>query len=140
MPEKEAFACIEFAGAGYTTRAYDPDEQLVKDISLLIFDEEGNLEHSSYLTDIDMNDSGHKLIVPLLMNRKYSFYACANFGEHAIIGVNAVIIADNAVAVLNDTVIILGYDSGVHIGGGLNLLSIVHSAAARKAGEHQTKD
>ena len=80
MPEKEAFACIEFAGAGYTTRAYDPDEQLVKDISLLIFDEEGNLEHSSYLTDIDMNDSGHKLIVPLLMNRKYSFYACANFG------------------------------------------------------------
>lgn len=80
LPEKEAIVCIEIGGERYTTRAYEPDEQLVKDISLLIFDEEGNLEYRSYMTDIDMSDSGHKLIVPLLMNRKYSFYACANFG------------------------------------------------------------
>lgn len=80
LPEKEAIVCIEIGGERYTTRAYEPDEQFVKDISLLIFDEEGNLEYRSYMTDIDMSDSGHKLIVPLLMNRKYSFYACANFG------------------------------------------------------------
>ena len=80
MPEKEVLAYIELGEVGYATRAYDPDEQIVKDISLLIFDEEDNLEHCSYLTDIDMTASGHKLIIPLLMNRKYSFYACANFG------------------------------------------------------------
>lgn len=82
-PIAETSICVELGENDVITRSYDPDEELIKDISLLVFDEEGNLEFSRYTTGINMTGRKFKLTVPLLMNKKYSFYACANFG-HAI--------------------------------------------------------
>ena len=66
---------VGFSGAGYASKAVDPVEDKVTDISLLIFDANGDAEVCLY--DADGADSFE---VPLVVGRKYSFRACANFG------------------------------------------------------------
>ena len=67
--------CISLERVGLQTKAYLPDEESVKNISLMIFDEKGKLETSVYL---DNGDCRHT--VSLLKGAKYSFFACINFG------------------------------------------------------------
>jgi len=68
---------IEFSGGEYGTRAFDPDEELIQDISLMVFDRNGILEEHLY---IEGKESQSGISLKLSGNRTYSFYACINFG------------------------------------------------------------
>lgn len=81
LENHEQSICIRIEGCGYGTKAYDPDEDLIKDLTLFIFDEEGLLEERA---DIRTDGSSEGLYheTSLLRNKRYSIYACANFGTH----------------------------------------------------------
>ncbi len=66
---------IRFSSGGLTSRASDPDEEKISDISLMIFDSSGNLEEYFRL-----EDGAAECSARLVMGRKYIFCACANFG------------------------------------------------------------
>ena len=68
---------ITFDGGRMTSRAYDPDEDKITDISLMIFDESGYAEECIWLTD-----GKKECTAGLIMNKEYTFCACANFGYH----------------------------------------------------------
>lgn len=66
---------IRVACEGLESKAYDPDENLVTDISLIIFDESGAAEE--YL----WSKGGNKdFKVRLATGKRYTVCACANFG------------------------------------------------------------
>ncbi len=65
---------IKFSGAEMASRAADPDEEMISDVSLMIFDETGAAEDCFWLED------GTECSAVLLSGRKYTFCACANFG------------------------------------------------------------
>jgi hypothetical protein len=71
--DREIF--IRFHTADPSSRSMPPDEELISDISLMIFDESGSAEECIWL---DEGESSCK--VRLAVNRKYTFCACANFG------------------------------------------------------------
>lgn len=61
--------------SGLESRANDPDEELISDISLLIFDESGSAETCLW------SDDGRSIFeARLLTGHKYTICACANFG------------------------------------------------------------
>lgn len=57
------------------TRAIDPDEELISDISLMIFDETGAAEDCFWLSGGERECTAR-----LIMDKEYTFCACANFG------------------------------------------------------------
>ena len=57
-----------------TTKAAFPDEELISDYSLMVFDSHGHLEFHHYF------DSPQTCSASLLKGEKYSVYACLNFG------------------------------------------------------------
>lgn len=59
----------------YEAKSMDPDEEAVSDISIMIFDEHGDAEECIWLP----NGQTH-VDVPLVLGKRYSFRACANFG------------------------------------------------------------
>ena len=73
--EKEIMCRISLDGCGYDTRAMDPDEGMVSDVSIMIFDEHGDAEECLWLPDGETAAE-----VPLVLGKTYSFRACANFG------------------------------------------------------------
>ena len=64
------------------TRAMDPDEMKISDISIFIFNEYGILESRTYISGLSEREiSGEvRWEADLVRNGKYSVYACANFG------------------------------------------------------------
>lgn len=66
---------ISFDCAEPVTRSADPDESLITDISLMIFDHNGDAEECVWLSE-----GNHRHTVTLLKDREYSVCACANFG------------------------------------------------------------
>ena len=66
---------ISFEGCGMMSRAYDPDEDKITDISLMIFDETGDAEECIWLSRGEKECKAR-----LIMNKEYTFCACANFG------------------------------------------------------------
>lgn len=73
--EKTQDVHISFDGGRMTSRAYDPDEGKITDISLIIFDESGYAEECIWLTN-----GAKECQARLIMNKEYTFCACANFG------------------------------------------------------------
>ena len=59
------------------SKAYDTDETLISDVSLLIFDVDGNAEQCIWLPK-----AGEGTTVSLVKGNTYSIRACANFGYH----------------------------------------------------------
>lgn len=66
---------IKVSCNGLESKAYDPDENLVSDMSLLIFDESGAAEE--YLWS---KDGSKDFKVRLAVGKQYTVCACANFG------------------------------------------------------------
>lgn len=66
---------ITFDSGSLTTRSMDPEENLVTDIRLMIFDERGDAEKCLWL-----KNSEESIDVELIKGKSYSFRACANFG------------------------------------------------------------
>lgn len=66
---------VTFDSGGYSTKSMDPDEVLISDISLMIFDERGDAEECIWLPD-----AREPVSLELIKGKSYSFRACANFG------------------------------------------------------------
>lgn len=63
---------------GFMTKAYNPDEDLISDINILVFNEDGQAEACLWETD---NYRRRESVVNLYEGQRYSFYACANIGR-----------------------------------------------------------
>ena len=73
---------IQVTCESFITRAADPQENLLSDLSVLIFDEYGNLESSGYYTRSELTgQTGVTFKTSLLCRKEYSIYACGNIGK-----------------------------------------------------------
>lgn len=73
--ERQIPVTLNMTFSGMTSKANDPDENLLSDISLLIFDESGSAEACLWSYD------GRTVFqTRLLIGHKYTICACANFG------------------------------------------------------------
>lgn len=72
---EEVRCVIHFEGSGYATKALDPDEQKITDISLMVFDETGDAEECIWIPK-----AGGTAELTLVKGKSYDFRACANFG------------------------------------------------------------
>lgn len=66
---------VTFDNGAFPVKATDPDEDLVSDISLLVFDERGDAEKCIWLPKAQESIS-----LELIKGKSYSFRACVNFG------------------------------------------------------------
>ena len=72
---------ITFSSTSPESRSVLPDEDLITDISLMIFDENGDAEECIWLVNGRMG-----CISRLVVNKSYTFCACANFGRRIYAG------------------------------------------------------
>ena len=77
IQEDYAEVTISFEKQGFATKALDPDENLVSDISLLVYDSNGLLEESIWCRKEDLTAG---ISMNLLCGKDYRFLACVNFG------------------------------------------------------------
>lgn len=81
MPHEKAEVEIMISCPDILSRAADPDENLLTDLSIMIFDENGVLEDSKSFSKKDLSGSNEASCkVSLIMNKEYNIYACANIG------------------------------------------------------------
>ena len=72
---EQAMIRINFHEADIPVRSMSPDEDKITDISLIIFDESGHAEDCIWLTR-----GSRTCTTELVIDKKYTFCACANFG------------------------------------------------------------
>lgn len=72
---KEVLCNISVEGYGFALKSEDPDEEMISDVSIMIFDERGDAEECIWLQNGETS-----LEIPLVLGKTYSFRACANFG------------------------------------------------------------
>lgn len=72
---EEVRCVVHFESSGYATKALDPDEQKITDISLMVFDETGDAEECIWIPKADGTAE-----LTLVKGKSYDFRACANFG------------------------------------------------------------
>ena len=72
---EQAMIRINFHEADVPVRSMNPDEEKITDISLMIFDESGQAEDCIWLTR-----GSRTCTTDLVIDKKYTFCACANFG------------------------------------------------------------
>lgn len=72
---EQAMIRINFHEADVPVRSMSPDEDKITDISLIIFDESGHAEDCIWLTR-----GSRTCTTDLVIDKKYTFCACANFG------------------------------------------------------------
>jgi hypothetical protein len=68
---------VHFENSGFLTKADAPDEDLIKDISLIIFNPHGEAEECIWMEGGNLSSCK----VKLLRDVRYTFCACANFGR-----------------------------------------------------------
>lgn len=73
--EEEVMCRITVGEDSFASRSADPDEEMISDISIMIFDENGDAEECIWL-----KDGQTQVDVPLVLGKRYSFRTCANFG------------------------------------------------------------
>ena len=74
---RTAEVIVDFANIGFSTKALDPDEEKIHDVSILVYDSNGFLEESLWCVG---NDISKGIRLNLLTDKEYRFLACANFG------------------------------------------------------------
>ena len=75
MMQEEVLCRISVDECGFAVKAADPDEELISDVSIMIFDERGDAEECLWLRNGETVAE-----VPLVLGKTYSFRACANLG------------------------------------------------------------
>ena len=75
--EKGVKVTIAFDAGAMQSKALEPDETQISDISLLVFDADGNAEECTWIPA-----GGHETVIDLIPGNTYSIRACANFGYH----------------------------------------------------------
>lgn len=92
---KEVMCRISFDGIGYSVKALDPDDSMISDVSIMIFDERGEAEECLWLRNGETSAE-----IPLVLGKTYSFRACANFGYRTFA---------NHISELDETVFYMAY-------------------------------
>ena len=77
IPEDMSEVTISFRNAGFMSKAAAPDEDLIKDVSIMIFNPAGEAEECLWLKGRDVEECK----VRLLKGVTYTFCACGNFGR-----------------------------------------------------------
>lgn len=77
--DKYADVQISLKGQEYLTRSEAPDEERISDVSILVFDSNGDLEFRKWLGSAEQ-ELGKGLSVSLASGREYTVCACVNFG------------------------------------------------------------
>ena len=67
---------ISLTGGEYATKALNPEEDRISDVSILAYDRHGMLEESLWLE----NYRNDKCFLDLLLGKEYRIFACVNFG------------------------------------------------------------
>lgn len=82
MSAGDVHIVMNVAGSPPGTRSEDPDENLVSDMNILVFDSNGMLEEKVYLktSQMEKSEAGYVYRTTLLRGCRYSVYACANMG------------------------------------------------------------
>lgn len=75
VPAAPSPLTITFDAGRLMSKAMDPNETLISDVSLMIFDSDGNADQCIWMPDADS-----RITVGLLKGKAYSIRACANFG------------------------------------------------------------
>ena len=75
MADEKVECNLTFGCGNFSTRALDPNEDKISDISIMIFDEKGNAEECIWL-----KDGAGGTVVNLVRGKIYDIRACANFG------------------------------------------------------------
>ena len=73
--QEEAMCRITVGEDSFASKSADPDEEMISDVSIMIFDENGDAEECIWL-----KNGQTQVDVPLVLGKRYSFRACANFG------------------------------------------------------------
>ncbi len=73
----EQTVLFKISGSAMQTRSQDPDESIVTDLSLYVFNSDDMLEQRMYLSGKALNTG---IRITLLKNARYSIYAIANSG------------------------------------------------------------
>ena len=68
---------VHFGSDGFTTKAAVPDEDLIEDISLMVFNPQGEAEECIWMEGENISSCD----ITLLQGVRYTFCACANFGR-----------------------------------------------------------
>ena len=78
---EETFLCL-YISSPPAVKAADPDETLITDVNLFIFNDRGVLEERSFLKGNDLRpvEGGVSITRKLLKDHPYDIYACANLG------------------------------------------------------------
>ncbi len=72
---------IRFSYCGTETRAADPDEDMLSDLTVMIFDGNGFLEDRKHFGKKELGSQREvRYETTLLMDKEYSIFACANTG------------------------------------------------------------
>ena len=80
--EESLDIAINVTCESFSTKAADPQEDLLSDLSVLIFDEYGYLESSRYYSRSELTgQTGVTFETSLLSRKEYSIYACGNIGN-----------------------------------------------------------
>lgn len=67
---------ISLTGGEYATKALNPEDDRISDVSILAYDRHGMLEESLWLE----NYRNDKCFLDLLLGKEYRIFACVNFG------------------------------------------------------------
>ena len=78
---EHAVVTVRLEDFGYITKAMEPDENLIKDVSILVYDSNGLLEDATWY---DKSLTREDISFNLLCGKEYRFLACANFGYHVM--------------------------------------------------------
>lgn len=83
QPTEKVKISFNVDGISPAAKSRDPQENLLTDINLFIFNEAGQLEESRYLkkAELKTTDDGYGCEVSLLKSSRYSIYVCANTGN-----------------------------------------------------------
>lgn len=86
MPESSAVK-VHISDGAFDTRSNEPQENLVKDLNLMVFDSEGILEDHIWIQrDRTVQENDFILETSLFRYKEYSFYACTNLGYKVPVG------------------------------------------------------
>lgn len=72
---REVMCTISLCTDTFAAKAADPDEYLISDASIMVFDENGQAEEC-----IRLENGKSWIKIPLVTGKSYSFRACVNFG------------------------------------------------------------
>ncbi|MCI1785465.1 MAG: fimbrial protein [Bacteroidales bacterium] len=80
--KEESVISFNLDTGDYNTKSEDPDENVISDVNLFVFNISGELDSRKYFKESELSSTGKgaSCKFTVLKNKSYSFYVCANTG------------------------------------------------------------